>query len=173
MPKRPLTRYGDPVLKQKAAPVADFATAELEQLVADMFETCEAEEGVGLAAPQIGIPLRLFVVDCPENSDHPDGPRQRWAIVNPEIVERQGTVDSEEGCLSMPGLSGVVKRAKRVLVRGFTPAGEPMEVGAGGLLSRCIQHEVDHLDGVLFIDRLSTLKRQLLKRQLEEIAAGG
>jgi peptide deformylase len=136
-----------------------------------MYETCEAEEGAGLAAPQIGIGKRLFVVDCQEFPEDPDDPHRRFAIVNPELVQHEGRIDSEEGCLSIPGVRLVVKRARRVTIRGLDVEGQPLEVAADGLVSRCIQHELDHLDGILIIDRVSSLKRQLLRRQLEEIAA--
>lgn len=174
MSLRPLSYFGAEVLRRKAEPVdgAELGSASLLQLVADMFETCADEEGAGLAAPQIGIGRRLFVVDCPEFPENPDDPRRRFAIVNPELVGKQGTVQSEEGCLSIPGVRGVVRRHRRVTIRGFDPGGEVIELEADGLVSRCIQHELDHLDGILFIDRLSRLNRQLLKRQLEEIKAG-
>jgi len=171
MPRRDMAPYGDPVLRTKAAAIDAFATDELRELIDDMYDTCADEGGVGLAAPQIGVGLRLFVVDCPENPEVPDTPRQKWVAINPEVVATQGTVDSEEGCLSLPGINGVVKRAKRVTMRAFDVDGEPFEVEAGGLLSRCIQHEVDHLNGILFIDRLSALKKQLIKRSLDEIEA--
>jgi peptide deformylase len=170
MARRNLRFYGDPVLRQKAVPVADLGTRELEQLVADMFETCTAEEGAGLAAPQIGISQRVFVVDCPEDPDDDDGPVIRFAAINPQVVSATGEILSEEGCLSMPGLRESVKRHARVRLAAVDVAGRPFEIEAGGLVARAIQHEMDHLDGILFIDRLSSLKRQLLKRQLESIA---
>ncbi len=162
MPSRELSIYGAEVLRQKADPVTEFGTDELRQLVEEMYETCVEEEGAGLAAPQIGVSLRLFVVDCQEFPEDADDPRQRFVMINPEVIATEGTVDSEEGCLSIPGI--------RATVRGLDVEGEPIEVVADGLVSRCIQHEMDHINGVLFIDRLSSLKRQLLKRQLEEIA---
>ncbi len=170
MARRPMAAYTDEVLRTPAAPVEGLGSEALINLVEDMFETCTAEEGVGLAAPQIGVGERLFVVHCPEDPEDPETEHHRWAIANPVLVHKEGTVQSEEGCLSLPGIRGVVKRARRVVMQGFDPHGQPFEVDAGGLLSRCIQHEIDHLDGVLFIERLSALKRQLLKRQLEELA---
>jgi peptide deformylase len=171
MARRGLSYYGEDVLRQKAEPVTQFGTEELRTLVEDMFETCEAEEGAGLAAPQIGVGLRLFVVDCPEFPEDPDDPVQQFAICNPEVVDKQGTVDSEEGCLSIPGVRATLRRARRITIRGQDVEGEPIEIEADGLVSRCIQHELDHIDGVLFIDRLSSLKRQMLRKQLEEIAS--
>jgi peptide deformylase len=173
MSPRKLSYYGDEVLRRRSEPLeaAELGTAELRQLVDEMYETCEAEEGAGLAAPQIGIGKRLFVVDCQEFPEEPDDPRRRFAIVNPEVVAREGKIDSEEGCLSIPGVRLVVQRARRVTIRGLDIEGQPLEIAADGLVSRCIQHELDHLDGILIIDRVSSLKRQLLRRQLEEIAA--
>lgn len=171
MARRNLRFYGDPVLRQKAVPVAALATAELRQLVADMFETCDAEEGAGLAAPQIGVSLQVFVVTCAEDPGDPASPVQRFAAVNPEVIATEGDLPSEEGCLSIPGLRDTVIRRARVTLAAFDPEGKPYEIKAGGLVARAIQHEVDHLDGILFIDRLSSLKRQLLKRHLDEIAA--
>ncbi len=171
MARRSLRFYGDPVLRQKAAPVEAFATAELRQLVADMYETCEAEEGAGLAAPQVGVSLQVFVVDCAENPEDPESPVQRFVAVNPEVVASQGLVHSEEGCLSIPGLRETVTRSARVILAARDVEGKPLQIEAGGLVARAIQHEVDHLNGILFVDRLSSLKRQLLKRHLDEIAA--
>ena len=170
MARRILRFYGDPVLRQKAPPVSPSGDEQLRQLVADMFETCEAEEGAGLAAPQIGVPLRVFVIDCAENPEDPESPVQRFAAVNPEIIAAEGEIPSEEGCLSIPGLRETIMRRARVTLAAFDIDGKPFQVEARGLVSRAIQHEVDHLEGILFIDRLSSLKRQLLKRQLDEIA---
>jgi len=173
MARRNLRFYGDPVLRQKAMQVPALGTRELAELVSDMFETCTAEEGAGLAAPQIGVSLRVFVVDCPEDPEDPESPVQRFAAVNPRLVAGEGEILSEEGCLSMPGLRDSVKRHARVTLAAYDVHGQPFEITAGGLVARAIQHEMDHLDGILFIDRLSSLKRQLLKRQLESIAAEG
>src|SRR3972149_5241736 len=113
MARRSLRLYGDPVLRQKAVPVSEPGTPELRQLVADMFETCTAEEGAGLAAPQIGVPLRVFVVDCPEEPEDPESPVKRFAAVNPRVVSTEGELLSEEGCLSIPGLRATLKRRAR------------------------------------------------------------
>jgi peptide deformylase len=171
MARRNLRFYGDPVLRLKSSPLAEFGTEELRRLEADMYETCTAEEGAGLAAPQIGLSRRMFVIDCPEDPDDPESPVHRFTAINPEIVATEGQMLSEEGCLSIPGLRESVRRHDRVTVAAFDVEGRPFQVEAGGLVSRAIQHEMDHLDGVLFIDRLSSLKRQLLKRQLDAIAA--
>ncbi|MBI5575574.1 MAG: peptide deformylase [Deltaproteobacteria bacterium] len=147
---RPILTFPDSFLLRKASPVTgvDDRTREL---VRDMFETMYAAKGIGLAAPQIGVGKRVIVVDVSpvENETAP------LALVNPVIVERKGKVEGTEGCLSIPGVEGVVMRAETVLVRGLDTQGEPVQVRAEGLLSRALQHEIDHLDGILFIDRIS------------------
>ncbi len=147
---------GDPVLREKAAPVADISD-DTRQLIRDMFETMYAEDGVGLAAPQVGISERIIVID-PQQDDLP-----AFALINPEIFEAsKETEKGEEGCLSIPGLRDIVERPYRVKVRGTTPDGEQRELDLLGLPARIVQHEIDHLDGILFFDRLSSLKRKLL-----------
>lgn len=147
--------FGDPVLREKCAPV-EAIDEEIRRLAADMQETMYDADGIGLAAPQVGVPIRLFVYDV-RDPDSPSG-----VLVNPEIVESEGTSKEEEGCLSIPGLSETVERSAAIVARGLDLDGEPVELRAEGLLSRCIQHETDHLDGVLFLDRVSPLKRRLL-----------
>lgn len=168
MARLDLRFLGDPVLREPAAPVEAF-DADLKALVDDMFETMDAEEGAGLAAPQVGISKRVLVVDARRDGG---GRNSRFALVNPEVVEASSEVDSApEGCLSIPGVSEVVRRPSRVTVRGFDVEGEPIEVTAEALLGRALQHEIDHLDGVLFIDHLSPLKRRMLLtkyRRLQE-----
>jgi len=171
MARRNLRFYGDPVLRLKSAPVAATGTDALRELVADMYETCAAEEGAGLAAPQIGVSLRVFVVDCPEDPEDPESPIVRFAAVNPRVVAAEGQMLSEEGCLSMPGLREKVRRHACVTLEAVDVEGHPFRVEGRGLVSRAIQHEMDHLDGVLFIDRLSALKRQLMRKQLDSMAA--
>jgi peptide deformylase len=171
MARRSLRFYGDPVLRLKSAPVTELGTDELREIEADMYETCTAEEGAGLAAAQIGLSIRMFVIDCPEDPDDPESPVHRFTALNPEVIATEGQVASEEGCLSIPGLRETVKRHARVTLAAVDVEGNPFQVEAGGFVSRAIQHEMDHLDGVLFIDRLSSLKRQLLKRQLDAIAS--
>lgn len=141
---------GSPILRQRTQPVAEI-TDELRRLVTDMFETMYAAKGIGLAAPQVGRSERVAVVDV---DDRP------LVIINPEITDREGTQRGEEGCLSIPDIYGEVDRAERVVVRALDIEGESFEVEATELLSRCLQHEIDHLDGKLFIDHLSFLKRR-------------
>lgn len=141
---------GSPILRQETQPVAQVTDA-LRRLADDMFETMYAAKGVGLAAPQVGRRERLFVADADE---------RRVVLVNPEIVLTEGTVKGEEGCLSIPEVYGDVARAARVVMRGMGRDGEPVEIEATGLLGRCLQHELDHLNGRLFVDHLSMLKRR-------------
>ena len=167
MSVRPVRIFGDPVLRQKAQPITEFDDA-LRALVADMHETMKAYEGVGLAANQIGIARRLLVVDVPLDDDH----RERHALINPEITKRSGSETGEEGCLSIPGIYEDVVRSERLTVRALDEHGQPVEIVADGYLARAIQHEVDHLDGVLFVDRLSPLKRQFLRKALDGLTRG-
>jgi peptide deformylase len=133
-----------------------------------MFETMYAEEGVGLAAPQVGITDRVIVVDPHLEEQEP------FALINPEILQASKETDkAEEGCLSIPGLRDLVERSTSITVRGLTPEGEPRELAAEGLLARIVQHEVDHLNGVLFIDRVSPLKRKLLLAKWQKIKPEG
>jgi peptide deformylase len=150
---------GDPILRKPATEV-DVFDEPLEALVHDMFETMYHAEGVGLAAPQIGISRRILVVDVREREEGSSG---RLALVNPEIVTAsEDTERSAEGCLSIPGLEDVVERSWSVDVRALNVKGEPVRFEADALLARAIQHEIDHLDGILFIDRVSPLKRKML-----------
>jgi len=164
---RPVRIFGDPVLRERARDVRDFDDT-LRALVADLYETMAAYSGVGLAANQVGVAQRVFVVDVP----HEDGTRDRFAVVNPVLDQKRGKDMAEEGCLSMPGILEEVQRATSVRVRGFDENGQPLERVVTGFLARAIQHETDHLDGVLFTDRLSLLKRQFLKRDLDALARG-
>jgi peptide deformylase len=132
---------------------------DVRALVGDLLETMYAEDGIGLAAPQIGVPHRVFVYDVREDEIEPG------VLVNPTIVEATGKQKEVEGCLSIPGLDEVVERSDRIVVEGLDGDGEPVRVEAEGLLSRCLQHECDHLDGVLFIDRVSPLKRRMLLKK--------
>ena len=167
MSVRPVRIYGDPVLKQKAAEVVKFDEA-LRALVADLRETMEAYNGIGLAANQIGVLQRALVVSVPLD----DGERARYTLVNPTIVRRSGSESSEEGCLSIPGIYEEVSRSLRLTVTAFDEFGQPFELEPEGYLARAIQHEVDHLDGVLFVDRLSPLKRRFLRPTLASLARG-
>ena len=167
MSVRPVRIYGDPVLRQKAAEIAEFDD-ELKRLAADMRDTMHAYNGVGLAANQVGVAQRIAVVDVPVDDER----RAIYTLVNPEILERSGSETGEEGCLSIPGLYDDVTRSLSIRVRALDEDGQAYELEAVDYLARAIQHEVDHLDGVLFIDRLSPLKRQFLKRALEALARG-
>ena len=150
-----IVEYPAQVLKQTGAPVEKF-DAELEKLVAEMFETMYAAEGVGLAAPQVGLSLRLFVMDC-------EG--LKLVAANPEILSAGGEQDGEEGCLSVGKIHAPLRRAARVRLRAQDARGEVFEREAEGLAARCFQHETDHCDGFLFIDRLSPLRRDMVKRR--------
>lgn len=155
--------FPDERLRRVAEPVERF-DADLARMVEDMFETMYEERGVGLAATQVDFHRRLFVADCSEQADDPR------VFINPEIVQRIGEVDSEEGCLSIPGVRETVRRAELVQVRAHDVEGKPFELEADGLLAICIQHELDHLDGKLFIDYLSPLKRQRIRKKMEKAA---
>jgi peptide deformylase len=159
--------FGDPVLRQKARPIDVFDDA-LRAFISDMRDTMKAYDGVGLAANQVGVTSRVLVLDVPLD----DGERAQLAIVNPEITQRSGSETGEEGCLSIPGVYEDVARATRLTIRGRDEHGAAVEYEAEGFLARAMQHEVDHLDGVLFIDRLSPLKRQFLRKALEALARG-
>jgi peptide deformylase len=167
MAMREVRLLGDPILREKAPPV-DAVTAAVRSLIADMFETMYAEEGVGLAAPQIGIPARILVIDTREEGITP------IALVNPVMLEAsEETQKAEEGCLSLPGLNDVVERSARVVVSGIDRAGMQTRFAADGLLARVLQHEIDHLDGILFIDRVSPLKRQMLLKKWKKMKPVG
>ncbi len=146
---------GDPVLRQVADEVVDFDDG-LKTLAEDMFETMYASDGIGLAAPQVGLSIRMFVMDVREPELEPR------VVVNPRIIEREGGESGEEGCLSIPGIVGAVERSTRIVIEGLDVEGRPIRIEATDLMARCIQHEIDHVDGVLFIDRLSPIKRKLL-----------
>jgi peptide deformylase len=154
-----MRRYGDPILRQLAAPVA-AVTPEIKTLIADMAETMWHQVGIGLAAPQIGVSLRIFVMD--------DGKRGARAIVNPVVTERGGVVKEEEGCLSLPGIFAEVERSKSLHIEGLDGDGEPISFEAQGLQAKIIQHELDHLDGVLFIDRLPPVTRDRIKKKIQK-----
>ncbi len=147
---------GAPVLRERAAEV-EAVDDDVRWLVRDMFDTMYAANGQGLAAPQVGVSRRIIVLDVPQ-SDAP-----AYALVNPRIVERSDeTSRAEEGCLSIPGVSDVVERPAEVVVEALDADGAPVRIEADGELARCLQHEIDHLDGILYIDRLSPLKRKML-----------
>ncbi|MGD2069440.1 MAG: peptide deformylase [Gemmatimonadota bacterium] len=165
---REIVLLGDPVLRTPADEVEAFDD-ELRQLVEDMFETMYHAEGIGLAAPQVGISRRVLVVDV---RDEENGDRGRLALVNPEVVDASPETDkAPEGCLSIPGIEDVVERPCRVEIRGYDPSGREVRMDAEDLFGRALQHEIDHLDGVLFLDRVSPLKRKLLLKKWKKLRA--
>ncbi|WP_321475320.1 peptide deformylase [uncultured Paludibaculum sp.] len=164
-----IVKYGDPVLEQAAKPIAEFGTPELKQLVEDMFETMYANKGVGLAAPQVALSQRLTVIDPSAGED----PAARLVLINPEIIAKEGSQIGEEGCLSIPGFREDVKRFNKVRVRAQNVDGEAFEADGEELLARAMQHEIDHLNGVLFISHLSILKRDLIRRKIRKLAKAG
>ncbi len=165
---RPIVRYGDPVLHAPAAPV-ERVDQDIRTLLADMVETMYAAPGLGLAAPQVGVPLRAIVIDLSVGEDK----AQLIQLLNPEILERDGEQRHEEGCLSIPGFGGSPARPARVRVRGLDPEGRERLYEATELLARAFCHEIDHVDGLVFVDRLSPLKRDLMKRKLRKRAREG
>jgi peptide deformylase len=165
---RPILKYGDSLLHGKARPV-DVITPDIERLVDDMIETMYAAPGVGLAATQVGVPLRIFVVDISVGRD----PNGLITLVNPEFVERDGVQLEEEGCLSVPGFNATVMRPMRVIVKGLDRHGDPQQYEGSGLLARAFQHEMDHLDGSLFVDRLRGIKRDLIVRKIQKLTRAG
>jgi peptide deformylase len=165
---RPILRYGERPLHATAAPVTKFDD-DLQRLVDDMIETMYAAPGIGLAAPQVGVPLRVFVVDLSVGRD----PSQLIALVNPEFVQRDGTQLEEEGCLSVPGFNATVLRPSRVVIKGFDRDEQPQTFDGTGLLARAFQHEMDHLDGHLFVDRLRGIKRDVIVRKIQKLQRTG
>ena len=165
---RPIVKFGDQGLATPARAV-EAITADIEQLVDDMLATMYAAPGVGLAAPQIGVPLRVCVIDL--------GVGKRAAdvitLINPELVEREGMQVEDEGCLSVPGFTASVARPARAVVRGLDRQGRPITIEGTGLLARALQHEVDHLDGTLFLDRLRGIKRELIVRRIRGLEKAG
>jgi peptide deformylase len=164
-----ICKYGEPVLETPGEPITDFGSPELRQLIADMFETMYAHKGVGLAAPQIGLSKRLTVIDCSAGEDE----SQKLVLINPLILSKDGTQVGEEGCLSIPGFREEVKRAKVAVVRAQNEKGEWFEHRGEDLLARAFQHEIDHLNGILFLSHLSMLKRDLIRRKIRKLAKAG
>lgn len=161
MAKLSILQFPDPRLRIRARPVTSV-TAEIERLAADMLETMYSAPGIGLAATQVGVDQRVVVLDISEKGNEPR------VFVNPEILARSGTETMQEGCLSVPGVFEEVERAERVRLRALDVHGQVLEFDAEGLLAVCIQHEIDHLDGKLFVDYLSELKRQRIRKRLEK-----
>jgi peptide deformylase len=165
-----IVKYPEPILETPAANVTEF-NQELEKLVEDMFESMHHARGVGLAAPQIGISKRVAVIDC--SLDEDEEKTQRVAIINPEVIHREGRVNQEEGCLSLPDIREKVTRAKKVRVRAQNVKGEWFEIEGENLFARAFQHEIDHLNGILFIQHVSSLKRDLIKRRIRKLIKDG
>ena len=164
MALKDILHFPDPRLRLRASPVV-VVDDPIRALVDDMFETMYAAPGIGLAATQINVQKRIIVADVSEDQSAP------YCLINPEILSRDGEEEMDEGCLSVPGFYEKVKRADRVHVRALNRDGEPFELEVGGLLAVCIQHEIDHLDGKLFVDYISTLKRNRIRKKLEKQAA--
>ena len=164
----PIVKYGDPVLETPTKPVEAF-DEEFRKLTEDMFESMYAAQGVGLAAPQIGIGLRVTVIDVANGKN----PEARLVCANPQIVHAEGEQHEEEGCLSLPGFRGRVLRPSFVTIRAQNLTGEEFEMRGEGLLARAFCHEIDHLDGILFINHLSILKRDLIKRKIRKLKKAG
>lgn len=165
---RPILRLGDSILSEPARPV-DAITPEIEQLIDDMIETMYAAPGIGLAAPQVGMPLRIFVLDLSVGRD----PAGLHVMINPEFAARDGMQLEEEGCLSLPGFTATVARPKHVVVAGLNRQGEPQTLEGTGLMARALQHEVDHLNGCLFVDRLRGISKDLIVRKIKKLSKAG
>jgi peptide deformylase len=165
----PIVKYGDPVLETKAATVTEFDTPDLNKLIEDMFESMYAAKGVGLAAPQIGISRRIAVID----TSNAENPADKLVLINPEIIHSEGAQTSEEGCLSIPGFREQVTRGRRVTVRAQNAKGESFEMTGEDLLARAFLHETDHLNGNLYLNHVSVLKRDLIKRKIKKLVKAG
>ncbi len=163
-----IVHYPTPVLLKVGQPVERFGD-EFRSVVNEMYEVMEKAGGVGLAAPQVGISKRFFVMDVPED----EGGRHRHAIINPNVLRVEGEQVGDEGCLSFPGLYQKVKRDMRVIVSGQDETGEDIELDLTGLAARCVLHETDHCDGIVFLDRMTPLKRELAKRKIKRLQSTG
>jgi peptide deformylase len=168
MARLKIVTWPDPVLTTPADPVIKF-DAELKKLADDMFETMYAAPGVGLAATQVGIAKRLFVMDCSAGKD----PSSRYFMANPQIIVKEGKQDGEEGCLSIPGIYSKVQRSGRVIARGHDINGKEYEIEGVELEARCLLHETDHCDGILYVNRISPLKRELVQRKIKKLQKAG
>lgn len=165
---RPILCYGDDVLHRPAAPVTEI-TPDIQQLIDDMIQTMYAAPGIGLAAPQVGVSLRIFVADVSVGRQ----PGELLTFINPEFVERDGMQLEDEGCLSVPGFNATVARPARAVLKGLNRDGSEQVVEATGLLARCFQHEMDHLEGTVFVDRLRGLQKDLIVRKIRKMARAG
>ncbi|MCL4457817.1 MAG: peptide deformylase [Nitrospirae bacterium] len=163
-----IRKYPDEILRKKALSVENIDRS-LQRLIDDMIETMYAAPGIGLAAPQVGISKRLVVIDVSLGEEK----NSLIVLINPEITDTEGFADSDEGCLSVPGYTSAIKRAEKVIVKGLDRNGKPVQIEVDGLLARALQHEMDHLDGILFVDRMSSIKKEFFKkRYLKKSAAG-
>ena len=165
---RPILKFGDPELQAKSEPVETF-DRKLRDLARDMLETMYAAPGIGLAAPQVGVNVRLLVVDISAGEEKGN----QIILVNPEILEAEGEQKGEEGCLSIPGFTATVARPQRIRIAGQDTRGNRVELEAEDLLARALCHEVDHLDGILYLDRISFFKRDLIKRKIRKMIRSG
>ena len=163
-----IVKWPAPVLDNPGDPVIEFDD-QLKKLVSDMFETMYAAPGVGLAAAQVGVPKRLFVMDCSGGKD----PDQRLVLINPEVLAVEGNQNGEEGCLSFPGIFTPVERSLRAVVRAQNINGEEIEIDGMELTARCMLHETDHCDGIVFLDKMSSIKRELVKRKIRKLQKSG
>jgi peptide deformylase len=164
----PIVKYGDPILETPTKPVEKF-DEDFQALIADMFESMYAAQGVGLAAPQVGVGVRVTVIDVSNGKN----PEAKLVCANPRIVYTEGEQREEEGCLSLPGFRGYVARPQYVTIRAHDATGKEFEMKGEGLLARAFCHEIDHLDGVLFISHLSLLKRDMIKRKIRKMKKAG
>ena len=164
----PIVKYGDPVLEKPSKTITTF-DAELEELSEDMFATMYAAQGIGLAAPQVGKSIRLTVIDVTSGKN----PEAKIVLVNPEIIHGEGEKREEEGCLSIPGFRGYVVRPQFVTIKAQNLKGEPFEIRGEDLLARAFCHEIDHLNGILFLAHLSMLKRDLIRRKIKKLKKQG
>ena len=165
---RPILRFGDAILSEAARPV-DVITPDIDKVIEDMIETMYAAPGIGLAAPQVGVGLRIFVLDLSVGRD----PAALHVMINPEFVERDGMQLEEEGCLSVPGFTSTVARPKRVVVKSLNRQGETQTLEGTGLMARALQHEMDHLNGCLFVDRLRGISKDLIVRKIKKLTKAG
>lgn len=159
-----IKKYPEKVLKEKAASVGDI-DCKIQRLIDDMIETMYAAPGIGLAAPQVGISKRVIVIDV---SIREEEKTPLIVLINPKIIKAEGEIESEEGCLSLPGYIAAVKRSERVHIRGLDRKGNPVEIEGEGLLCRALQHEIDHINGTLLIDRISSIKREFFKKRYQK-----
>jgi len=164
----PILKYGAPELRTVSKPIDSF-DAELEKIVKNMFETMYSSPGIGLAAAQIGLNIRIATIDLSVGEDT----NQRIIICNPEIISAEGQQKNDEGCLSIPDFSETVSRPLKMVVRGLNLNGDEIKIEAEGLLARCLSHEIDHLNGILFVDHLSPLKRTIIRNKIKKLAKAG